>query len=217
MEEIQSTEVLDREILEDARKKAWRILKTADETIQTKTAEWEKKAAAVLEELKDKYTQRRELASVEILARLPLDKRRAKAEKIDFLLDSAVNNWYSGLSREKVLDLLKSELSKRLALCDLKSAGNGTVTIKALKRGEAEEILRAVLPDKKWTIEELPTAKNYTELILETKDLRIIASIEKAVDFFLHDKREELAEALLGRENAAEVPQNRVSPMAVEP
>ena len=33
MEELQSTDILDREILEDARKKAYRILKTAAETV----------------------------------------------------------------------------------------------------------------------------------------------------------------------------------------
>ena len=54
MEELQSTEILEREILEDARKKAMRILKTADDTIRAKTAEWEKKTADAVAELEKK-------------------------------------------------------------------------------------------------------------------------------------------------------------------
>ena len=59
MEELQSTEVLDREILEDARRKAFRILKTADDTVKSNTAGWEKKTAAALKDLNTRHEERR--------------------------------------------------------------------------------------------------------------------------------------------------------------
>jgi hypothetical protein len=86
MEELQSTEALDREILEDARKKAHRILKTADDTIKAKSTEWEKNTAAALGELEKKYAAQGKIAASEIMAFLPMDKHRLRATKIEELL-----------------------------------------------------------------------------------------------------------------------------------
>ncbi|MDR3337641.1 MAG: ATPase, partial [Treponema sp.] len=89
MEELQSTEVLDREILEDARRKAQRILKTADEEAAASGKVWEKKTEKALAELKRRHEERLELGRVEIMARLPLDKRRLRLCRIDSLLHEA--------------------------------------------------------------------------------------------------------------------------------
>ena len=205
MEELQSTEILDREILEDARKKAHRILKTAESTITAKSADWEKNLNAVLDELEKKYAQHGKLAVDEITARLPIDKRRAKARKIEELLYSAVKTWYGGLSRERILDLLRKELEKRIAACEkFTTAGGVRVYIHLLEQAEAQALLQAVLPsapgiDIPCIIEEIHAASDYPEITLETPKVRIYASISKIVDFFLGEKRAELAEALLGK------------------
>ena len=208
MEELKSTANLEREILEDARKKAQRILKTADETVKIKSAEWEKKTAAALEELKKKFIEQGRFTSDEIMAVLPMDKRRAKAEKIESLIRSAVETWYAGLSRERVLGFLENELKKRLAVCaglpgggGLTTGGQYRVVIHKLTRAEAESILKEVLPDGLvCRIDEVQPAALYPELILENNDFRIYASMWKTVDFFLSEKRAELIEALLGKE-----------------
>ena len=204
MEELQSTEILDREILEDARKKAHRVLKTAEDTINAKSADWEKNLSAALKELEKKYAQQGELVTDEIMAHLPIDKHRIKAKKIEEMLSSAVKTWYTGLSRGRVLDLLKKELEKRLAACDT-FAGSGKIHVKIhqIERKEAEALLKAVLPGKSGVdtpciIEETNSVSPYPEIVLETPELRIYASIGKIVDFFLSEKRAELAEALLG-------------------
>ena len=106
MEELQTTEILDREILEDARKKAGRLLKAADETAAANAAIWDKKTEEALGELKGRYALMREETSAEIMARLPLDKRRAKSEIIEALLASAADDWVSGLDPRRVLSLL---------------------------------------------------------------------------------------------------------------
>ena len=200
MEELQSTEILDREILEDARKKAYRILKTADDTVKTKSGEWEKKLAVTLDELEKKYSEQGKLAAVEIMAFLPMDKRRVKAEKIESLLHLAAKTWYTGLNRRGVLDLLEKELAKRLAACDeFAVSGEGRAMIRKIERAEAEDILKRLLPGKPFYIEETHSAADYPELVLETREERIYASIGKIVDYFLSEKRAELIEALLGR------------------
>jgi len=201
MEELQSTELLDREILEDARKKAHRILKTADDTIKDKSAEWENNLNASLAELEKKYARQSQFAADEIMARLPIDKRRTKAKKIEELLRSAAETWYKNLSRGRVLDLLKKELEKRFAATEKFTAeGEIHVQIHQLERAEAQTVLQAVLPSKSCIIEEIHSSSAYPEIILETPQARIYASIGKIVDFLLSKKRAELVEALLGKE-----------------
>jgi len=198
MEELQSTEILDREILEDARKKALRILKTADDTARAQTAEWEKKAAEGIDDLDKKYNEQRELTAGKVMARLPIDKRRAKVEKIESLLTYAVESWYKSLSRERILELLTVEFAKRLALCEeFTASAQKRAFYCGLDRKEAESVLK--IASGACTIEENTAVHNYPSIILETGNVRVIASIQKIVDFLLQEKREELVEALLGR------------------
>jgi len=199
MEELQSTDNLEKEILEDAGKKARRILKAADDTIKLKSAEWETKLKTALEELEEKYAKNSKSITEEIMAVLPIDKQRAKARKIEELLNSAVESWYSSLSRQRVLGFLQKELSKRLASCDCFSASGGIrATIHKVEQAEAEAILKAVLPGKACTVEKTQSAAAYPAIILENQEARIYASVSKAVDFILSEKREELIAALLG-------------------
>ena len=198
MEELQSTEILDHEILEDARKKAHKILKTADDTIKAKSAEWEKKTAKTLGEMEEKYARQGANARDEIMTGLPLDKRRAKARKIEELINSAVAAWYAGLSRQRVLDLIQHELEKRLAACEFTVDGSARALIHKIEKAEAESILRAVLPGIPCTIEEIHSPAAYPELIVETAALRVYASIGREVDNILDVKRAEMTAALLG-------------------
>jgi vacuolar-type H+-ATPase subunit E/Vma4 len=211
MEELQSTDILDREILEDARKKALRILKTADEAARAQTAEWEKKTAQALDELGKKHAEQCRLAEADIMARLPTDKRRAKAEKIENLLRGAVDAWYAGLSRAEVLGMLKSELEKRTAQVEEFSTAAGQqicasvlapasilARISGLSRTEAEAILQAVSGNR--VIEELPSVHGFPEIVLETGNVRVTSSIQKTVDYLLQERRAELIEALLGKD-----------------
>jgi vacuolar-type H+-ATPase subunit E/Vma4 len=196
MEELQSTEILDREILEDARKKVMRILKTAEDTVRVQTAEWEKKTLTSIDELDKKYNEERETASSKIMARLPIDKHRIKIEKIESLLFSAIEKWFKGLSRQRILEILTEELAKRLVLCDdsLNSA-KIQAHINGIDRKEAEAVLKKV--NTTCEINEDSTVSRYPSITLETGEIRIIASIEKIVDFLLQEKRAELVEALI--------------------
>lgn len=209
MEELQSTEILDREILEDARKKAHRILKTADDTIKTKAAEWERKTAATLGELGEKYAQSCRRAQEEILAVLPLEKRRARAKHTEELLNSAVQSWYDGLNRRRVLDFIQYELVKRVSVCESLHSANGNtgklrVLIHNLNPDEAHAILKTAMPGILYDIEVIHSAEKYPELILETKEARIYASVGRAVEYIMSEKRTELVEILLGKEALAD-------------
>jgi V/A-type H+/Na+-transporting ATPase subunit E len=196
MEELQSTEILDREILEDARKKVVRILKTAEETVTAQTAEWEKKTLTNIDELDKKYEEQRETAAAKIMARLPIDKHRVKIEKIEGLLSSAVETWYKNLNRRRILDILAEELKKRLAVCeDFYKSGKINAHINGINRGEAEDIFKKI--NISCEINENNAASRYPSVTIETGEIRIIAGIENIVDFLLQEKRAELIDALV--------------------
>jgi hypothetical protein len=198
MEELQSTEILEREILEDARKKAMRILKTAEDTIKVKNTEWEKKTADLIKNLEEKYDEENKLTTEKLMARLPIDKIRSKIEKIESLLQRAVENWYNSLSREQVLDLLKNELLDRLAANEgFSASAKKTAFYHALERKEAETVLKAA--NENFTIKEAASVSHYPSITIETENARIIASIQNVIDYYLLEKREELIEAMLGR------------------
>jgi len=203
MEELNSTEILDKEVLEDARKKAMRILKTADDAISVKTSEWEKKTREAVNELESKYNGLREEAAVNIMARLPVDKLRTKAEKIENILQDAVKAWYSSLNRVQVLEILTNELAKRLAFCaEFASSMKKRVLYSALNRKEAEDMLKNAgniaskdLAD--YGMEETASG-GFPSITLETEEIRITASIQMTVDLLLQEKRAQLVEALVG-------------------
>jgi hypothetical protein len=201
MEELQSTEIIDREILEDARKKAWRILKTADDTVKAQAAEWEKKTADSLDELTKKYLKRKETTATDIISRLPMEKRRIKAQAIENLLKEAVYAWYAGLDRGYIITLLTHELKMRLAECGTLSGGR--VLYAHVSRAEADGILAEAVPAlaaeaaSGFSVEETPGGQ-FPELILDTDTVRVSASVKKAVDYFLLEKRAELTMALVG-------------------
>jgi hypothetical protein len=162
MEELQTTEVLDREILEDARRKAFRILKTADDTVKTTTTTWEKKTGQAVDDLKKRFEERRGRVSDEIMARLPLDKRRAESEKIEALVLNALDAWYAAQDREHVLSLLEAELRRRIEDCPEFGSALGAVNAEAgpniramfhkLSREEGEALLEKILPPGTWDV-----------------------------------------------------------------
>jgi hypothetical protein len=203
MEELQSTEVLDKEILEDARKKAQRILKTADETIASAEASWEKKSRKALAGIRQKYAGRGAKTREEIMARLPLDKRRVRSEKVEALLRSAMDGYLHSLSREKLLSLLEGELAKRggeVLSPSFRAACRG------LSGAEQEAVLKKIFPRAAWTLapdfpfHKLPGA--FPAIVVDAPDVRITASVDVLAGDALRDKRAELVRALLGTEGA---------------
>ncbi|MDR2053553.1 MAG: ATPase [Treponema sp.] len=208
MEELQSTEVLDREILEDARRKAQRILKTADDEAAASEEVWEKKTQKALAELNGRFEERLDLGRVEIMARLPLDRRRLALERIDRLLHEAANSYLEGLEREKLLGILARELCERSAEIGGEDSGAGGPALKVvyrfLSREEAGGLLRRAFPNSAFTFQEGSAAYlqagSFPGIVADSGTVRISVSADAAVETLLSEKRGELAAALLGEE-----------------
>ncbi|MDR0403709.1 MAG: ATPase [Treponema sp.] len=205
MEELQSTEALDREILEDARKKAHKILKTAGETEAASQAAWDGKLDKALAEAGDAYRLREERERREIMARLPLDERRIRSEKIERFLSGAMDDFLRSLDRGKILSVLERELSVRLAAC--KAEGPCVFRYRGLSPDEAGALVEKFLDPRRVSLKEDPlytVAGAMPAAALDFPDLRITSSVDAAAAALLSDSRAELAEALLG--NDAEEP-----------
>ena len=190
-------------MLEDARKKSLRILKTAEDTINTQNRHWNDKTSAALNVLEIKFNKQAEIETENIMSRLPIDKQRAKIEKTESLLGAAVESWYTGLDRKKILDLLSSELTKRFLYCRDQLNENDEIkaNVSGLEQSEALDILNAFCIQNNVNIppfSALSARCLYPSIILEAGDIRIISSIEKTIDYVLHEKRAELTEALTG-------------------
>ncbi|MDR1956956.1 MAG: ATPase [Treponema sp.] len=204
MEELQSTELLDREILEDARKKAYRILKSADEAVKAGDAAWERKTDAAIAGLRQNYAEDFEKTKQEIRARLILDKRRIRVEKIEGLLGEAMDAYFHGLPRETLLSLLTGELQRLEA--EVREAGEPVsgfrVQCGGLSDEEAAGLLTASFPPGTWTQEKAAAGTGrearFPWVEADAPLVRITASITELGKTLLQDKRAELVEALLG-------------------
>lgn len=214
MEELQSTEALDREILEDARKKAFKILKSADESAASAKAAWDRKLERTLKEVRENFRDREESERREITARLPMDRQRIRSEKIEGFLNGAMKDFLSSLDRGKILGLLERELLGRLAVCPIgendesrsgenRSTGeNCSIRYRGLEDAELEQILKKTLkvsPLSKKADPLFSIRGAFPALVLDFPEFRVTASVDAAAAQLLLDKRAELAGALLGK------------------
>jgi vacuolar-type H+-ATPase subunit H len=203
VEELQSTEALDREILEDARKKAFKIIKNADESADSSKQSWELKLSKALEEAQANCKARAEKSRHEIMARLPMDKRRIRSSKIEVLLTAAMQDFLASLERKRLLNLLERELAGCIDECGGSSGFSGPAELRYrnLSMDELEPLVQKVLPGVSLTCKEdglygIPGA--LPAVVMDFPDVRITASADIAAARLFLDKRAELAAALLG-------------------
>jgi len=198
MEELRSTEVLDREILEDARKKAARFLKNADQLGKAADAEWEKKLESDLLALSRKNRERIENLVHETNARFPLDTRRMRAERAERKLREAMEGFIRSLPYSHLIDLLGRELRLREAAL---SPDSLIAEAGGLETDEAAALLATIRPAGAWTLgiqANCERAKPWLVIHDDTVTVRI--GIDEIGETLLREKRAELATALLGPE-----------------
>lgn len=198
MEELRSTEILDREIQEDARKKAARMISDAEkeaEKIRNAVAERIRNAQ---EERKSVYAAKEAAFKSDAEAALPLKKERFLAAYEDSAVTNAINEYIAGLDSAKKLGLIKDLLAKYAPAYKNKKI-NAVVSgfdINKIKEAlEAEAGKGNVLSCK-----EAPKGQDFEGCIIETEDrsVKCRATISELVDRIVDTDRYELASALFG-------------------
>jgi len=206
MDELRSAEILDREILEDARKKAESALLDADEECKKILASVDAKVQAAQKEKETEYSKKIALFIRDREAILPLEKKRYLVSFEDSAVINALNDYLKSLSSEKRLDLLKNLLSGFALIIKEKK-------LKAVAFGiaveDAQNILESAfgtsVPCTQIAFEKTgETAVDGIEIregiIIEAEDgsIRIRATLDEVILELLDTYRYELTSAIFG-------------------
>lgn len=197
MEEIASTDALEKEILEDARKKGEKILRDGDAEAARIRSEFAERGASTLSALSEDFRSRTERYEGENLARLPLERGRLKATYIDRLLRSAMDRYLDALPPDRVGGLVGGLLSRA---ADLVGDSGVTVGYKGMDEESAKKLVSANLPRARALSfsrdEDLPA----TGLRVTCKDgaLTVRATMDLVGERLLDEHRGELARTLCG-------------------
>jgi len=110
MEEVRNSENLKKEILEDARKKAERILKNAEKLADGIRDEWDRKTALDLAEIEKDYSARASYLERETMAALPLEKRRIRQNFFTEKFEESLADFASRLDEAEATAAFKKKL-----------------------------------------------------------------------------------------------------------
>ena len=198
MEELRSTEILDREIQEDARKKAARIIADAEKQAADIRSAVKERIQKAREERQSVYAAKEAAFKADAQAAVPLKKERFLAAYEDSAVTGAINEYIAGLNPVKKLELVKKLLAKYAPAFKNKKI-NAVVNgfdIKTIKDAlEAEAGKGNVL-----SCTQAPKGENYEGCIIETEDrsVKCRATISELVNRIVDTDRYELAAALFG-------------------
>jgi V/A-type H+-transporting ATPase subunit E len=196
MEEIRGTEALEREILEDARKRADRIIRKAEENARLLGAQTEQRIKEAKAALLSEYQIKKRTAELEMLSRLPLEKARLDILYRDEMLRKALKEALASMNPR----LFGLWCVKRL-VCQVELVRKSPA--KVLVHGLDSETMRDIGAlfgqGSDISIEEAPTMK-VRGLIVEPMDAsyRISITENDLLEWLLDEKRGELAAALFG-------------------
>jgi hypothetical protein len=112
MEEIVGADAIRGEILDDARKKAARILEEAEEESSRTLSATEGKAAAAVGEILSACELSSRRIMMEAMARLPLERNRMRTAFVEESLAEAMARYTEGLGEERQAALAAAMLSR---------------------------------------------------------------------------------------------------------
>lgn len=211
MQELRSTELLDKEILNDARKKAEKIRKKTEEEIEQILSSVDDDIQKAQYEKEAFYAEKLLAYENNLKASIPLEKNRIK---ISYLYKSVINKiteYLSSLPEEKKLELVLKQIP---ATCIEKTAEieKFTAYIYGFDFSSAKKMLEkmyksSITEYKKVAFGEVASEENplnsMTEMkgiILESinKNYRYRLTISEIIGKLLDEKREELVASLFG-------------------
>jgi V/A-type H+/Na+-transporting ATPase subunit E len=206
MEELRSTEVLDKEIETDARKKAERILSKADLDGKSLLDNVAVRVAALKAEKGAAYEKKIEAFQKDEDASLPLEKARFLVSFTESAIIQGINEYLESLPESKRLDLVLSRYKKYENIIGSKKVH---AYVFGFKAGDVKKALvkAGVNLDSCAQVEYEKSGDDPVEgltvkegAILETEDKQILCrlTIAQIVSEINKEHRAELASTLLG-------------------
>lgn len=115
MEEIAGAKAIQAEILDDARKKAARLLEEAEAEAERSMAATVARADAVVADIVRTSESRAARFRLETMARFPLEATRMRTEFVERKLREALGDFMSGLGEESVASLAEALVARSAA------------------------------------------------------------------------------------------------------
>lgn len=203
MQELRSTEILDKEIQADARKKAEKLLKKADADCAEILNSVESDIAKAKAEKQDLYNKKLAAFKNDQNASMPLEKERFKIGYISSTLSKYTNDYLKGLSEDKRIELAAKDYN-----FDSEAKVNAYVYGFDVKK--VKTFLSKKLGSKLLNCEETKFGKIVLEddfglekpegILLESEDkaFRARLTISEVIGRLLDENRKELSDALFG-------------------
>lgn len=203
MQELRSTEILDKEIRAEAQRKADKILKNADAECEKILSSVDERVAEAKKEKELFYEKKLSILENDQAASIPLEKQRFEVSFIQDSLAKQMNEYLASLSEEKRIDLILNQFNLEL-LKDKKL----NAFVYGFDLGFAKKVL-----DKKFgsnllkcektefgkiVTEEDCSLENKAGIILESEDklYRCRLSLSEVVNNLFNKYRAELSDAL---------------------
>ncbi len=204
MEILKTSETLEQQILEDARRKASRILEAAEKDARSIAAQWEAKrrddGGRIAAEAEEKVRGLRQ----ELESSLPLDFMRTRLSATEEALRGALDELFAALSPAELARVLGALLSRAA-----QAFGEARVSVgwRGIDAGAARGIVEAALP--RAVVEDVhedaagpgPLGGAASRgVVVATVDgrIRCRATLDELAARLLEERREELVAALLG-------------------
>lgn len=203
MEVLHSTDVIGEEIKEEARRKADRILKNADLEIEALRKGLDEKLGKLEEEQKKIYSDKIQKYRDSVFVTLPLKKWKEKVEYVENVLNESLQTYFSSLSVNKKLEIIKTMLEKFKAIVDGK-----TIVLKyaGFDEEDSKKLVTSVFSNiniekcEQASYSEKRFVGVYEGLIIEDIEKTFIcrAGMEQAKQNIFDEKKQMLAKALFG-------------------
>ncbi len=204
MEELRSTEVLDKEIHDDSIRRAEKILAKAEESAKAILSEVESRIDAAEKEAQAASDSRIALFKKNVEAALPLEKQRFLVSFINDSIVEALGSYIGSLDESR-----KNAVIEKLVLGARNVTGSRKVsaaTVGTMGKSGAEKILKSAFGSDFTGVEEGKSlgAGSGSPLdygiILRTEDGKVMCrlTLEEKINELLGQKREMLALSLFG-------------------
>ena len=197
MEELRSTDILDKEIQNDARKKAQALLDQGKQ----KAAELLNRVSERLEAAKEQkekfYGAKEEKIKKDSDASLPLEKERFLVSFIGTSINQGIEDYLKNLSSGQRVQLVTKLLDGKESLTDGKKF---SATVCGFDKKEAQEAVEKKLGSKLLSCETVQNVHDPDGIVLESEDrgVKIRLTIEEIIGAAKDKHYQEMCSALFG-------------------
>ncbi len=197
MEELRSTDILDKEIQNDARKKAQALLDQGKQKVSEILARVQERLEAAKVQKEKFYGAKQEKKQRDSDASLPLEKERFLVSYIGSSIDQAIDSYLKNLSSGQRVQLVTKLLDGKESLTDGKKF---SATVCGFEKKEAQDAVEKKLGSKLLSCETVQNGHSPEGIILESEDksVKIRLTIEEIIGAAKDKHYKEMCSALFG-------------------